>query len=48
MGRPAAIAFAREGADVPINYYPTEGPDAQQVIALIIQADRTGRAVSVI
>src|ERR1700753_3947771 len=23
-GRPAAIAFAREGADVAINYFPTE------------------------
>ena len=28
MGRAAAIAFAREGADVAINYYPTEEPDA--------------------
>ena len=26
MGRAAAIAFAREGADVAINYYPTEEP----------------------
>ena len=31
MGRAAAIAFAREGADVAINYYPDEEPDAQQV-----------------
>ena len=28
MGRAAAIAFAREGADVAINYFPTEEPDA--------------------
>src|SRR6201986_3616214 len=32
MGRAAAIAFAREGADVAINYYPTEEPDAQEVV----------------
>jgi len=35
MGRAAAIAFAREGADVSINYYPTEEPDAKQVIELM-------------
>ncbi|GAA4324061.1 SDR family oxidoreductase [Mucilaginibacter gynuensis] len=35
MGRAAAIAYAREGADVVINYYPTEEPDAQEVIALM-------------
>src|SRR6476661_5224145 len=27
MGRAAAIAFAREGADVAINYFPSEEPD---------------------
>ena len=42
MGRAAAIAFAREGADVAINYYPTEEPDAKEVIALIKQAGRVG------
>jgi hypothetical protein len=26
MGRAAAIAYAREGADVAINYFPTEDP----------------------
>src|SRR5580693_10505360 len=31
MGRAAAIAFAREGADVAINYLPAEEPDAQEV-----------------
>jgi NAD(P)-dependent dehydrogenase (short-subunit alcohol dehydrogenase family) len=35
MGRAAAIAFAREGADVAICYYPTEEPDAREVVALI-------------
>jgi NAD(P)-dependent dehydrogenase (short-subunit alcohol dehydrogenase family) len=35
MGRAAAIAYAREGADVSINYFPTEESDAQEVIALI-------------
>jgi hypothetical protein len=33
MGRAAAIAYAREGADVAINYLPAEEPDAQEVIA---------------
>jgi NAD(P)-dependent dehydrogenase (short-subunit alcohol dehydrogenase family) len=40
MGRAAAIAFAREGADVAINYYPTEEPDAREVVALIQAAGR--------
>ena len=35
MGRAAAIAFAREGADVAINYYPSEEPDAREVVELI-------------
>jgi NAD(P)-dependent dehydrogenase (short-subunit alcohol dehydrogenase family) len=35
IGRAAAIAFAREGADVAINYFPTEEPDAMEVIQLI-------------
>jgi NAD(P)-dependent dehydrogenase (short-subunit alcohol dehydrogenase family) len=45
MGRAAAIAFAREGADVAINYYPTEEPDAQEVMALIKAAERIGLAI---
>jgi NAD(P)-dependent dehydrogenase (short-subunit alcohol dehydrogenase family) len=40
IGRAAAIAYAREGADVAINYYPTEEPDAREVKALIEQAGR--------
>jgi short chain dehydrogenase len=35
MGRAAAIAYAREGADVAICYYPTEEPDAEEVVQLI-------------
>jgi NAD(P)-dependent dehydrogenase (short-subunit alcohol dehydrogenase family) len=45
MGRAAAIAYAREGADVVINYYPTEEPDAQEVIALIKKEGRKGIAI---
>jgi hypothetical protein len=35
MGRAAAIAYAREGADVAISYYPSEELDASEVIQLI-------------
>jgi NAD(P)-dependent dehydrogenase (short-subunit alcohol dehydrogenase family) len=35
MGRAAAIAYGREGADVAINYLPDEEPDAQEVAELI-------------
>ncbi len=42
MGRAAAIAFAREGADVAINYLPEEEPDAQEVITFIKEAGRKG------
>ncbi|MFL6515951.1 MAG: SDR family oxidoreductase [Chthoniobacterales bacterium] len=45
MGRAAAIAYAREGADVAINYFPNEEPDAQEVIALIKDAGRKGVAL---
>src|SRR3979490_1303015 len=45
MGRAAAIASAREGADVAINYFPTEEPDAQEVIALIKAEGRVGVAI---
>ena len=40
MGRAAAIAFAREGADVAFNYLPSEEPDAQEVVDLIRAAGR--------
>jgi hypothetical protein len=45
IGRAAAIAFAREGADVAINYLPAEEPDAQEVIALIEAEGRTAAAL---
>jgi NAD(P)-dependent dehydrogenase (short-subunit alcohol dehydrogenase family) len=45
MGRAAAIAYAREGADVAINYHPDEEPDAQEVIALIKAEGRIGLAL---
>lgn len=45
MGRAAAIAYAREGADVAINYYPTEEPDAREVIALIKAEGRNALAI---
>jgi NAD(P)-dependent dehydrogenase (short-subunit alcohol dehydrogenase family) len=35
IGRAAAIAFAREGASVAINYLPEEESDAQEVIELL-------------
>lgn len=35
IGRAAAIAFAREGADVAISYLAAEQPDAADVLALI-------------
>jgi NAD(P)-dependent dehydrogenase (short-subunit alcohol dehydrogenase family) len=42
MGRAAAIAYAREGADVAINYLPAEQPDADDVLDLIRKAGRKG------
>jgi NAD(P)-dependent dehydrogenase (short-subunit alcohol dehydrogenase family) len=45
MGRAAAIAYAREGADVAINYFPSEEPDAREVIQLIKDAGRTAAAI---
>ena len=45
MGRAAAIAFAREGADVAINYLPDEEPDAAEVIGYIKEAGRIGLAI---
>ena len=35
IGRAAAIAYAREGADVAINYLPAEEEDAREVVQLI-------------
>jgi len=45
MGRAAAIAFAREGADVAINYLAAEQPDADEVLTLIRQAGRKAEGI---
>ena len=45
MGRAAAIAYAREGADVAINYLPAEEADAREVVDLIRQAGRKAVAI---
>lgn len=45
IGRAAAIAYAREGADVAINYLEAEESDAQEVIELIEAEGRTAVAI---
>lgn len=45
MGRAAAIAYAREGADVAINYFPSEEADAREVVALIHAEGRIAVAI---
>lgn len=45
IGRAAAIAFAREGADVAINYLPSEEADAKEVIKLIEDEGRKAIAL---
>lgn len=45
IGRAAAIAYAREGADVAINYLPAEELDAQEVIELIKKEGRKAIAI---
>lgn len=45
IGRAAAIAYAREGADVAINYLPAEEEDAREVVQLIRQAGREAVAL---
>jgi NAD(P)-dependent dehydrogenase (short-subunit alcohol dehydrogenase family) len=45
IGRAAAIAFAREGADVAINYLPEEESDAKEVIGLIEAEGRKAVAI---
>ncbi|PWC16817.1 SDR family oxidoreductase [Brenneria corticis] len=45
IGRAVAIAYAREGADVAINYLPEEESDAREVIELIRAAGRTAVAI---
>lgn len=45
IGRAAAIAYAREGADVAISYLPSEEADAQEVISLIEAEGRKALAL---
>jgi hypothetical protein len=45
IGRAAVIAHAREGADVAINYFPSEEPDAKEVIELIKDEGHIGLAI---
>jgi NAD(P)-dependent dehydrogenase (short-subunit alcohol dehydrogenase family) len=45
IGRAVAIAYAREGADVAINYLPQEEPDAAEVIDLIRREGRKAVAI---
>jgi hypothetical protein len=45
IGRAAAIAFAREGADVALVYLPEEQEDADEVIQLIEKAGRKAVAI---
>ncbi len=40
IGRAAAIAYAKEGADVAINYLPAEQADAEEVQQVIESAGR--------
>lgn len=45
IGRAVAVAFAREGADVAINYLPSEEEDAQEVIKQIEASGRKAVAI---
>jgi NAD(P)-dependent dehydrogenase (short-subunit alcohol dehydrogenase family) len=45
IGRAVAVAYAREGADVAINYLPEEEPDAADVVKLIRGEGRKAVAI---
>lgn len=45
IGRAVAIAFAREGADVVINYLPSEESDGQKTLNMIQQAGQKAIAI---
>lgn len=45
IGAAAAIAFAREGADVVLSYLPEEEPDAKRIVGLIEDAGQQAVAV---
>ena len=47
MGPAAAIAFDREGAEVAINNFPSEEPDAREVIEIIQAEGRKAIAIPV-
>ena len=46
IGRAAAIAFAREGADVAIAYLPEEEADAREVVSLVEAEGRKATALA--
>jgi NAD(P)-dependent dehydrogenase (short-subunit alcohol dehydrogenase family) len=45
IGRAVAIAFAREGADVALNYLPSEEADAREVVDLVKASGQTAIAL---
>ena len=45
IGRAVAIAYAREGADVAINYLPSEESNAKEVVELIEAEDKKAVAI---
>lgn len=45
IGRAAAIAYAREGADVVLSYLPEEESDAKEVVKLIEEAGQKAVAI---
>jgi hypothetical protein len=45
IGRAAVIAYAREGADVAINYLAAEEPDAREVVDTVREAGRKAVAI---
>ena len=45
IGRATAIAFAREGADVVINYLPSEGADAQDTLNILKKSGSNAFAI---
>jgi NAD(P)-dependent dehydrogenase (short-subunit alcohol dehydrogenase family) len=45
IGRAVAIAFAREGADIALNYLPSEQTDADEVVSLVKKAGRKAVAL---
>ena len=45
IGRATAIAFAREGADIALNYLESEEKDAREVVGLVEAAERKAIAI---